>query len=237
MLKRRDFLKGAVGGVGAFCLFNPLSLAARQGISEHSGDSQNQEVGVLNPSYLETIVCCFDNPKLKRMIEHLAKEINCDVRYYDYGNGWFAIEAWSSGFIAIVDRNLIDRAAWDEYIMLCEEAEAWKPDPNDEELQRILEDLPEANPVVVVDSLNWPTNKYVCPINPKSRGAIDKIRQLIMKTKIQAVEEHRKSLTKLARRGRVRLYAHSDEPVRINEPSPQLELKGNKFYIRETDPA
>ena len=233
MLRRRDFLKGAIGGAGALCLFNPLSLAASNETSKDSGGSQNQEEGLLNPSYLETIVCCFDNPKLQRMIERLAKDINCDVHYYDYGNGWFAIEAWSSGFIAIVDRNLIDREAWDEYITLCEEAEAWKPDPNDEELQRILEDLPENNPVVVVDDLNWPTNKYVCPINQKSRGTIDKIRQLIMKTKIQAVEEHRKSLIKLARRGRVRLYAHSDEPVTImdNEPSPQLELKGIKLVL------
>ena len=233
MLRRRDFLKGAIGGAGALCLFNPLSLAASNETSKDSGDSQNQEEGLLNPSYLETIVCCFDNPKLKRMIVRLAKEINCNVHYYD--NGWFAVEAMH-GFIAIVDRNLIDREAWDEYITLCEEAEAWKPDPNDEELQRILEDLPEPNPVVVVDSLNWPTNKYVCPINQKSRGAIDKIRQLIMKTKIQAVEEHRKSLIKLARQGHVRLYVHSDKPATImdNEPSPQLEFKGIKLEILKT---
>lgn len=236
MLKRRDFLKGAVGGAGAFCLFNPLSLAASDETSEDSGGSQNQEVGVLNPSYLETIVCCFDNPKLQRMIERLAKEINCDVHYYD--DGCFAIEA-GFGFIAIVDRNLINREDWDEYIAWYEEDDAWKPDPNDEELQRISEDLPETNPVVVVDSLNWPTNKYVRQINPKSRGAIDKIRQLIMKTKIQAVEEHSKYLIKLARQGYVRLYVRSGEPVTImgNEPSMQLELKGNKFYIRDTDPA
>ena len=222
MLKRRDFLKGAVGGAGALCLFNPLSLAASQGISKDSGGSQNQEEGILNPSYLETIVCCFDNPKLQRMIERLAKEINCDVHYYD--DGCFAIEA-GFGFIAIVDRNLIDREDWGEYIAWHEEDEAWKPDPNDEELQRILEDLPETNPLVVVDSLNWPTNKHVCQINLKSRGAIDKIRQLIMKTKIQAVEYHRKSLIKLARQGNVRLYAHSDGSATIKEPS----LKGIGF--------
>lgn len=237
MLKRRDFLKGAVSGLGAFCLLNPLSLAASDRTSKDSGGSQNQEVGVLNPSYLETIVCCFDNPKLQQMIEGLAKDINCDVRYYDYDNGWFAVEAGSFGFIAIVDRNLINREDWDEYIAWHEEDEAWKPDPNDEELQRFLEGLPEARPVVVVDGLNWPTNKYVCRINPKNRRAIDKTRQLIMKAKIQAVERRRKFLIKLARRGNVRLYAHRDKPLTGKEPSMQLELKGNKFYIRDTDPA
>lgn len=228
MLKRRDFLKGAIGGVGALCLFNPLSLAARQGISEDSGDSQNQVVGALNPSYLETIVCCFDNPKLKRMIERLAKEINCNVHYCDYDNGCFAIEA-GLGFITIVDRKLINREDWDEYIAWCEGNEALKTDP------------PKVNALIILGldrNIRLPKNKFVSWFNMKSPYVIDNIGQHIMKIKILGVEEYRKSLIKQARKGNRRLYAHRDNPVTImdNEPSLQLELKGDKFYIRDIDP-
>lgn len=155
MLKRRDFLKGAIGTLAILNVPVPLSWATTD---EKSADSKDTGV---EPMWQRTILCQFDNPALKEAVERLAKDTGCNIWY---GRpGWPDIIAVPC-FIAVVDRNLIGEEIWNEYLRFCEEV-------NDD------------TPCVIVDEikhLGLPKNKDVSRFNTNDPASINAVKEIII---------------------------------------------------------
>lgn len=158
MLKRREFLKGALGTLAVLNIPVALSWAATD---EKSAGSKGTGV---EPMWQRTILCQFDNSALKEAVEGVAKDISCDIWYGK--SGWpdiFAIPC----FITIVDRNLVGDEIWNEYLRFCEEV-------NDD------------TPCVIVDDmshLGLPKNKDVSRINTNDPASINAVKQIIIASK------------------------------------------------------
>lgn len=157
-MKRREFLKGALGTLAVLNIPVPLSWAATD---EKTGDSMDTKI---EPMWQRTILCQFDSPALKEAVEGLAKDTGCNI--WHGKPGWPDIIAVPY-FIAIVDRNLIGEEIWNEYLRFCEEV-------NDD------------TPCVIIDEmshLGLPKNKDVSRINTNDPGSINAVKEIIIANK------------------------------------------------------
>lgn len=155
MLKRRDFLKGAIGTLAMLNVPVSLSWAST---AKESGDSMDTEI---EPMWQRTILCQFDNPAIKEAVERLAKDTGCDI--------WHGRPGWPDiivvpCFIAIVDRNLIGEEIWNDYLRFCAEV-------NDD------------TPCVIVDEikhLGLPKSKDVSRVNTNDPASINAVKEIII---------------------------------------------------------
>lgn len=119
MLDRRDFIKG-IAGLTAASAFYPV-LDPDTLISAIDNNSLSCEV-IKEPYKAftpKTIFCQLKDQKLEAAITKLAEEINCEI--IDGSPFSTDMLALSGFFVNIIDRNLIDREMWQEYIQWYDE--------------------------------------------------------------------------------------------------------------------
>lgn len=119
MLDRRDFLKG-IAGLTAASAFYPV-LDPDTLISAIDDNGLSCEV-IKEPDKAfipKRIFCQFEDHKLKAAIAKCAEEINCEV--IDGAPFSTDMLALSGFFVNIIDRNLIDREMWQEYVQWYDE--------------------------------------------------------------------------------------------------------------------
>ncbi len=118
MLDRRDFIKG-IAGLTAASAFYPV-FDADTLISAIDDNGLSCEV-IKEPDKAfipNRIFCQFENQKLKAAIAKCAEEINCEVIV----GAPFSTDVLAfSGFVNIIDRNLIEREMWQEYVQWYDE--------------------------------------------------------------------------------------------------------------------
>lgn len=110
-MNRREFLKKSFWAVGIFGLIGPSQVLG----SNRKGPAK--PITSLKGYPLDrTIFCQFDNPALKREIEKLANGLGCRV-YYGKPDTFDIIGV--PYFVAIIDRKLVGREAWEAYLEYC----------------------------------------------------------------------------------------------------------------------
>jgi hypothetical protein len=113
MINRRDFIKGITGltAVTAFYpVLGPDTLIADIDVNGLSCEVIKEPDKAFIP---KIIFCQFEDEKLETAIAKLAKEMNCKVIHgVPFTPDMLAL----SGFVNIIDRNLVDREMWQEYV-------------------------------------------------------------------------------------------------------------------------
>jgi len=118
MVNRRDFIKG-IAGLTAASAFYPV-LGSDILISAIDDNGLSCEV-IKEPDKAfipKRIFCQFEDDKVRAAITKLAEEINCEVIE---GAPFSADMLVFSGFVNLIDRNLIDREMWQEYVQWYDE--------------------------------------------------------------------------------------------------------------------
>ena len=123
----------------------------------------------LSTWWLRNIFCQFDHEKLNHAVEQCAEEINCTTFHGEPGG----IDICAIGsFVKIVDRNIVGRSTWKEYV---------------EGIDSAGGDVP----CIIIDRLSdLPLSKsqYVCQMDMNSPETIRKI--------VQTIKQMRKTLDK-----------------------------------------
>jgi hypothetical protein len=113
MVNRRDFIKGIAGLTAASAFYpalNPDTLIAAINDNGLSCEVIREPDKAFIP---KRIFCQFKDQKLKAAIAKCAEDMNCEV--ID-GTPFSTDMLAFSGFVNIIDRNLIDREMWQEYV-------------------------------------------------------------------------------------------------------------------------
>lgn len=145
-------------------------LSARNGkaFADHNRLDANGMMG-LNNWWLRSIFCQFNDEQLKQAIERCAKENDCTIFYGEKES----IDICAVGsFVRIIDRNIVGRGVWNEYI---------------EGIDSSGGDVP----CIIVDDISdlpLPKCQYVCQLDLKNPKAIQKI--------VQTIKQMRKTLDK-----------------------------------------
>jgi hypothetical protein len=113
MVNRRDFIKGIAGLTAASAFYpalNPDTLIAAINDNGLSCEVIKEPDKAFIP---KRIFCQFEDDNLSAAITKLAEEINCEV----IDGAPFSSDMLAfSGFVNLIDRNLIDREMWQEYV-------------------------------------------------------------------------------------------------------------------------
>ncbi len=165
MMNRRQFLKGILGtAVLTNTVFPPVNASMQL----------LDPLIILSPKLIKPgerlrdrrIFCQFNHQELETEIERCAPEIGCEVLYGEP----FSVDILILGaFIYIIDRNLMDRDIWEEYIRHCDEGR-WD------------------DPCLVVDSvkdMSFPKSSYVSQFNLDDPASITSILYVIKEARIQ----------------------------------------------------
>lgn len=166
MVNRRHFLKNLVGSI---ILMNadPLSLFAG------NNDLKSHEANVIETPHIEIprdrrIFCQVENQQLETEIEKCAQDIGCEVLYGEpFSPDLLAL----GGFIHILDRNLVGRLWWYQYISICSEDE-WD------------------EPCLIVDNIkdmDIPKSNYVKQFDLNDPSSISSILYIIKEARLQYV--------------------------------------------------
>lgn len=118
MLDRRDFIKGIAGLTAASAFYpvlDPDTLISAIDVNGLSCEVIKETDKAFIP---KTIFCQFENQKLDAAIAKCAEEINCEVIE---GTPFTPDMLALSGFVNIIDRNLIGREMWQEYVQWYDE--------------------------------------------------------------------------------------------------------------------
>ena len=113
MLNRRDCLKGFAGLTAALA-FYPVNDSDTL-ISTCEGNTLSCEViKVTETSYIPKVIFCqFEDQKLGTAIAKCAEDIDCEViNGVPFTPDMLAF----SGFVNIIDRNLVEKDVWQEYV-------------------------------------------------------------------------------------------------------------------------
>ena len=121
-MNRREFLKGIIGS-GLYSVI-PESLDRYLQDSDICSVPLSQSnIPKERPRDMR-IFCQVENQKLETEIENCAQEIGCEVIYGEpFSPDLLAL----GGFIYILDRNVVGRFWWDQYISICNEYEWHEP--------------------------------------------------------------------------------------------------------------
>lgn len=113
MVNRRNFIKGIAGLTAASALSAVLDPCAVIAAIDDKGLSC-EVIREPSKAFLpKTIFCQFEDERLEAAIATCAEEINCEV----INGAPFTTDMLSfSGFVNIIDRNLIDKEIWEEYV-------------------------------------------------------------------------------------------------------------------------
>jgi len=145
---RRKFLKGVLAGGMALGLSPAVKAEAK------ADPSPGIPRGYARQS---TIFCQIGNPQLLSDINLLAQKLKCDI--------WLG-EPFSPDilavpyFVAIIDRNTLYPAQWEEHLQLRLE-------------------LNDTTPFILVDDLDWETDNYMVKLDPRNRAETYAITELI----------------------------------------------------------
>lgn len=118
MVNRRDFLKGIAGLTAASAFYpvlDPDTLISAIDVNGLSCEVIKEPNKAFIP---KRIFCQFENQKLEAAIAKCAAEINCKVMH---GAPFTPDMLVFSGFVNIIDRNLIDKDLWQEYVQWYDE--------------------------------------------------------------------------------------------------------------------
>lgn len=110
MLNRRDFLTGFVGTGITLGITN---LDAATSIASLCDTSSKPLSVQINPMRKKRIFCQFDNQILEATAKKCAKGVYWEVLY---GEPFSPDIVILNGFINIIDRNLVGKKWWDEYV-------------------------------------------------------------------------------------------------------------------------
>ncbi len=75
------------------------------------------------PIYKRTIFACFDNEGLRKRLEDLANELDCDIVWSEHDPDIIAVPY----FVALVDRGKLGAKAWAYFKEFCEEVGEKQP--------------------------------------------------------------------------------------------------------------
>jgi hypothetical protein len=114
MLDRRDFIKGIAGLTAASAFYPVLDPDTLISAIDVNGLSCEVIKEPDKPFIPKTIFCQFEDQKLEAAIAKCAAEINCEV--IDGAPFSTDMLTFSGFFVSIIDRNLIDREMWQEYV-------------------------------------------------------------------------------------------------------------------------
>jgi hypothetical protein len=167
VVKRREFIKGLIG-TG---LYSVLPASLSQGL-------QDENKGPISASQLserpseKRIFCQIEHASLESEIEDCARQIGCEVLH---GEPFSPDILALGGFIYILDRNLVGRFWWDEYVSICNEYE-WQ------------------EPCIMVDNikeLKAPESNIVIQIDLTDASSMEKILHVIKETRAQNIMKNR----------------------------------------------
>lgn len=109
MINRRDFFKKVLLGGAALGLDTPLSSFGRKGENFKRKDPM--------AGCYKIIYCESDNIQLRDALTKCVNEISCEVIFEDFHSSHYLL--WGCYLVPIVDRTLLDRWVWDEYVSSC----------------------------------------------------------------------------------------------------------------------
>ena len=113
MIDRRNFIKKTAFAGIAFGISNPLLSSATNKVNNSSNILRSNYTGF---RWDKTIFCQFDNHELQKRVEKCAKEIDCKVYYGEPDSPDIIAVPY---FVSIVDRDIVGRKWWVEYIEHC----------------------------------------------------------------------------------------------------------------------
>ena len=150
MLNRRDFIKNMAGltaGSAFYPVLDPGALLS-------AIDENSLSIELINepdkPFLPKTIFCQFRDEKLRKAIVKCAEEINCEViNKVSISNDILSL----GGFVNIIDRNLIDRDMWHEYVKWYDE---FRRDETCIIVDNMLSDMPMPSRYMPAFDLNNP---------------------------------------------------------------------------------
>jgi PAS domain-containing protein len=118
MVNRRDFIKGIAGLTAASAFYpvlNPDTLLAAIDDNGLSCEVIREPDKAFIP---KRIFCQFEDDNLRTAITKLAEDMNCEV----IDGAPFSTDMLAlSGFVNLIDRNIIDKEMWQEYVQWYDE--------------------------------------------------------------------------------------------------------------------
>ena len=166
MINRREFLKGMVGTGISSIMPAPFLL----GLTLHSKDKKLSAAPVVYEEVTKGRRICYlaDNMELYMKIYRCASEIDCEI---------FSLRPYSAdmmslnGFIYIIDRNVVGKEWWDNYVRCCNKYH-W------------------VEPCLVVDNIKdmaMPHANYVEQFDLNDPSSINSILYIIKEARVQNV--------------------------------------------------
>jgi hypothetical protein len=158
MLDRRDFIKGIAGLTAASAFYPALNPDTLIAAINHNGLSC-EVIREPDKAFIpKRLFCQFEDQKLKTAITKCAEDMNCEV----IDGAPFSTDMLTfSGFVNLIDRNLIDREMWQEYVRWYDEFRRDETCIIVDNVDNILFDMPmPASRYMPVFDLN---NPYAAP--------------------------------------------------------------------------
>ena len=171
MIDRRNFIKKTVVAGIAVGISNPL-LSSEMNTINSNIVKPNQAGFAWN----KTIFCQFENQEIEKEIERFAQDINCKV-YYGEPNSPDIIA--TPYFVSILDRNIIGKKCWKEYMDYCNEV--------DDNAPCIIVDKNDFH-----DEFEWPNNKCFAQyyLSECKNEAINALLKMVKKIK-KEIDSHK----------------------------------------------